>query len=383
MADESKSQDTEGRDRKWIHVFKYLMGFGIFAIILLSLGNNGWLIVTATAGGLLLAAASAAVGGFLGFLFGIPRSKQLAVDNSNTNNGSDRQYLENTNLEQISDWITKIIVGLTLVQYDKIENTIAIFGEKFGPVIMTYADANAQQAVAVSIIVFYLILSFIFGYLWTRIYMETVLRWQNVKLEAGLDSYLEERQQKVGDADAVAMELVDSYLDEKSDASDKKFEDIQDKIRNASVIARSIIFDKARKKRKQSWKGDNRRPLLVDRTIPIFRGLIAAAPNKYHRNYGQLGYAIVKSSTPDWNAASEALRMAIELRGDTTPSGKGYYEFCLATALINLNPEFKSNVKSDAASFAEIKALLDIGKTRVEINDELSVKKWCEINEYI
>jgi hypothetical protein len=87
-----------------------------------------------------LEVASAIIGAFLGFLFGIPRSLQHAArqtasgaetkvemnastakglndtNNANGANATRRFFATNTNLEDISDWITKIIVGLSLVQ---------------------------------------------------------------------------------------------------------------------------------------------------------------------------------------------------------------------------------------------------------------------------
>lgn len=54
------------------------------------------------------------VGGFLiGFLFGIPKVLQA---NETVAARANPQYRVNKNLEQISDWLTKIIVGLGLVQ---------------------------------------------------------------------------------------------------------------------------------------------------------------------------------------------------------------------------------------------------------------------------
>jgi hypothetical protein len=61
--------------------------------------------------GVAIAIASAATGYLLGFLFGISRSLQ-GGDSSESNSQS---FPGNTNLEQISDWLTKILVGVGLV----------------------------------------------------------------------------------------------------------------------------------------------------------------------------------------------------------------------------------------------------------------------------
>jgi hypothetical protein len=64
--------------------------------------------------GLLLAylAASVVVGGGLGFLFGVPR----VVDGDDPKD----KNRPNSNLEQISDWLTKVLVGATLTQVGQI-----------------------------------------------------------------------------------------------------------------------------------------------------------------------------------------------------------------------------------------------------------------------
>src|SRR5216684_1230684 len=70
--------------------------------------------------GLLIAGAALAAGVLIGFLFGIPRTQQKEGQKSDPTIGSQPGvadgYGVNTNLEQISDWLTKIIVGVGLVQ---------------------------------------------------------------------------------------------------------------------------------------------------------------------------------------------------------------------------------------------------------------------------
>jgi hypothetical protein len=84
-----------------------------------------------------VAVASTAIGCFLGFLFGIPKSLQrgaapapppqpasgtpAAATAANGNGSAGRTsgpaFGTNTSLEEISDWLTKIIIGLGLVQF--------------------------------------------------------------------------------------------------------------------------------------------------------------------------------------------------------------------------------------------------------------------------
>src|SRR5258708_2722865 len=66
--------------------------------------------------GLLVAGAALAAGILIGFLFGIPRTLQREGTNGAAGaNSTAEAYGVNTTLEQISDWLTKIIVGVGLL----------------------------------------------------------------------------------------------------------------------------------------------------------------------------------------------------------------------------------------------------------------------------
>jgi tetratricopeptide (TPR) repeat protein len=110
-----------------------------------------------------------------GFLFGVPKVLQTKTDANSTNaaktndsNGKDTPYQlrVNTNLEDISDWLTKILVGATLTQLVKIPALIksAATYMSIGLVEPTY------QAFAASIIVYFSSLGFLSGYVLTRMF---------------------------------------------------------------------------------------------------------------------------------------------------------------------------------------------------------------------
>ena len=88
----------------------------------------------------MIGAAAYSIGMLTGFLFGIPRTVQempeerkehampTGVDTRNypiTSKITRQKTLINTNLEQVSDWLTKIIVGVGLVEFGKIKNFVA------------------------------------------------------------------------------------------------------------------------------------------------------------------------------------------------------------------------------------------------------------------
>ena len=68
------------------------------------------------------AAASFTGGAAIGFLFGLPRAEKYRYIKKNDvdHNAKEYEYADNTNLEEVSDWLTKIIVGLSLVNFDTI-----------------------------------------------------------------------------------------------------------------------------------------------------------------------------------------------------------------------------------------------------------------------
>ncbi len=143
--------------------------------------------------GLLISGAALALGALFGLLFGIPRSLQdapvpvsPAASNGESNavgGNTDKppsqpalspsepavrsNLSQNTNLEQISDWLTKILVGVSLTQFQAIQT-------KFRGVAQAVARElnGAQEATGAAIILFFLVCGFLISYLWVRRYLE-------------------------------------------------------------------------------------------------------------------------------------------------------------------------------------------------------------------
>ena len=89
---------------------------GLIPLVIYGLSERSQLARILGVGGMV--AGAAFLGGVLvGILFGIPRT--LQTDEPPGDSLSSRThvgYRVNTNLEQISDWLTKILVGIGLVQ---------------------------------------------------------------------------------------------------------------------------------------------------------------------------------------------------------------------------------------------------------------------------
>lgn len=71
---------------------------------------------------LLVSGASFAGGASIGFLFGLPRAEKYRFIKKEDADHTARDYVysDNTTLEEVSDWLTKIIVGLTLIKLNTI-----------------------------------------------------------------------------------------------------------------------------------------------------------------------------------------------------------------------------------------------------------------------
>lgn len=159
-----------------------------------------WLAVSRALAILLFVLAAAAVaGGFLGFLFGLPRqmrqpSPTPAPHPAGAPAGGSSQaltpgkggdttstpgaaattpgapvgaiYRNNTNLEEISDWVTKIIVGLSLVEADNISKEVASAAARFKESALP--GATGADVVFVLLLLAGAVAGFLFFYLETR-----------------------------------------------------------------------------------------------------------------------------------------------------------------------------------------------------------------------
>ena len=140
--------------------------------------------------GILIAGAALVMGFLLGFIFGVPRTAKPG-DAANTTRGdattgSETQLAPgalgtvetNSNLVDISDWLTKILVGVGLVELNKIPHALRMLSTFFGNGLRapgSTADTAASEAFALGIVLFFFGIGFLVGYLWTRLYFQSAL----------------------------------------------------------------------------------------------------------------------------------------------------------------------------------------------------------------
>jgi hypothetical protein len=144
-----------------------LTGIGLLSLLIpagVKLTRRDWAgALTVLGSGLFMAGASTLAGSVIGFLFGVPRRHEsLSASNEGESNPEHVAYRPNTNLEQISDWLTKILVGVGLTQMPEIIGFFKTIAMEAGP---AFGDTPSGKIIAVSIVVHYALVGFFQGFL--------------------------------------------------------------------------------------------------------------------------------------------------------------------------------------------------------------------------
>lgn len=161
-----------------------------------------------TAFTLIIAGSAALITGvFVGFLFGIPRyaaqtsgplvrqvtgARQAgATASSELVQVSSPVYSNNTNLEQVSDWLTKTLLGVALTQLSDIRHHLVTVATRLLP------DASCTPngpAFAACLLVFFFGCGFFFGYLMTALKLGKAL---NDAQESLKDEIIGQKTEKI------------------------------------------------------------------------------------------------------------------------------------------------------------------------------------------
>lgn len=135
----------------------------IFGILIGGIGLVGFPLQIAGVGlnlmfiSLMISCASFMSGFFVGILFGIPKR----------NNGGNGDYTLNNSLVEIADWLTKIIVGLGLVNIKQIPTMLLGIGKYVQA--ETNLTGTSISVFTMSIIVFYSVFGLYIGYNYMRL----------------------------------------------------------------------------------------------------------------------------------------------------------------------------------------------------------------------
>jgi hypothetical protein len=161
--------------------------------------------------GFLIAGSAFSTGGFIGFVFAVPKQSKRTDELHLTS--PINSYLGNDNLIEVSDWLTKIIVGVGLTQLTSIPGYLKKIGELVG---LSMGGGETGTVAASAILIYFFICGFMLVYLWTRIYFERIL--ENAGLEEDASKLSERNQLLEMESDIKSqkekLDLINSKLDE-------------------------------------------------------------------------------------------------------------------------------------------------------------------------
>jgi hypothetical protein len=167
LPDPNAPKETSMGMLNWLSIVILLFGVLIVVIFGSSLSGKATIF--------LWMLACLLTGSAIGFLFGIPKILQnnQAPQSAPITITPAYQQQVNTNLTDISDWLTKIIVGLGLVNLSKIQPYLSKVAKilAVGLSQPTASPSGLAFAFAYGTIVSYLVLGFLFGYITTRLYL--------------------------------------------------------------------------------------------------------------------------------------------------------------------------------------------------------------------
>lgn len=208
--------------------------FGLFVVLLAADASRP--------AGVLIAGAIAAGAAVIGFLFGIPRSVAVAgatAQGEKPVNGATAS--SSAGLEQVSDWLTKVIVGASLTSLPTIKGYVMALA-KYLAACVGHSDPQGQPAAVafvfgLGVVGYFSAFGFLGGYLSTRLLLARLLRMADKSVE----QIARETGEEVGKKEALA--AVGS--------------DITALVRNATQTQFAVATteaDKESAKRAEAWK---------------------------------------------------------------------------------------------------------------------------------
>lgn len=238
-----------GGDHRLEHVegvMDWLIGIGIASIIVMMVFGLGAVELKDFGGfflwALFASLASLLAGAGLGLLFGLPTVRRVEISHAasvqparepgvegaspvaappqQTGDDVPLGYAESTNLEHVADWLTKILIGLTLTQYGLWEEKFARLSYDLGFRLLGSPPCGADCGKGIfpagstiaggALIVFYALLGFLIAYLWMRGYFITEMEIaKRAAKEAAARKLRDQRREEDADAARAQIKLKD------------------------------------------------------------------------------------------------------------------------------------------------------------------------------
>jgi hypothetical protein len=167
----------------------------------------------------LLSFTSAVIGGLFGFLFGMPKNsyhddhKSTEPKKENNSSKTKDTYQENTNLQEISDWMTKIIVGVGLTQFRSIYGEYVLITSK-----ISSEGGIGPHTIICMITIYFYVLGFFGSYFWAKLdYNEIITSKLNKKINK-----ISKRSEERDKTNLKVLEIASVLDSDKNDKSTKK-----------------------------------------------------------------------------------------------------------------------------------------------------------------
>jgi hypothetical protein len=174
-------------------VWTYIAFAGLVIIIVYAFATPGQ--STRHAGvGLLTAFASLCAGALFGFLFGIPRlvssgdlrhhttpdtiaqiksppaGEQSGAADQGSPGSPPRSFVPSSNLAEVSDWLTKLLLGAGLVSLTQLGGPLGRLNQGVAAGLGATGGSGPAQVMAAAIMVTYVVLGFLYGYIVTTLW---------------------------------------------------------------------------------------------------------------------------------------------------------------------------------------------------------------------
>ncbi len=196
------------------NAMKVLSFLGIFSLVVLAIWassqEHG---IRAFTWSLIAALAVLVTGGALGLLFGLPTAQTAHIGGGQGKEEDDLGYRESTSLEQVADWLTKILIGLTLTQFTTWEVRFSTLSSNLTQILI----GSPSPIPGGMLLTFYGVLGFLIAYLWMRRYFIHELVAANAEararrqraikvISAGTQHEIEGEMRRIAELDAARAE---------------------------------------------------------------------------------------------------------------------------------------------------------------------------------
>jgi nucleoside permease NupC len=155
---------------------------GVGGCVLFASQFHGSTRTTVLATSAMTAFASLLVSAVVGFLFGVPRYRAAGVtgaeDGKELLDATEGRFIPNSNLEQLSDWLTKILVGVGLTQFGAIGDALGRLLNALGP---AFGGTPASEIFAGALLAYTGAVGFLAGYVLTAIFLGRTLSQDTIR----------------------------------------------------------------------------------------------------------------------------------------------------------------------------------------------------------